>query len=286
MSNVLRRNLFREILHGTIAKVIAAVLAILGTAATIRELVLPESTQAKLNFFRIWSLDWPWWLWMLVLLTAALTVLFEGAYRAIRKLEEELLAVTTAAASPDVRLEGTFPGTFLLHAHGHACEIRTGPIIIDQAVLSIERRGEQITRTVYPRTTLQFPIVSDLRNGSKEVELALLYDESRWPEPGTAAAMTEFIRALQLVRRYQAARSVLGRDDVDRDFSALSIAELESIGDRMRQPTQIAFDITYWNSERTRQWRRSELLVYEPERETAFIRHSGSPMSITDGELA
>lgn len=219
-----------------------------------------------------------------MLLTAALIVLFEGAYGVVLRLESELSAAT-AAAAVDVWLEGAFPGAFSLHARGHATEIRTGPIVSEEAVIGVERRGEHVTRTIFPRASLEVRVISDLRDGAKEVELSLYYDQGgghgRWPHDGTAAAMTEFLRAAQLVRRYQAAKAVLGREELDRDISKLANSELDAVGDRMQQPWEIGFDITYWNSDRTQQWKRSELLVYEPRRQMAFVRHNGRPMPIT-----
>jgi hypothetical protein len=52
--------------------------------------LLPEYAQQKLNFYRIWSLDWPWWLWLIVVLLAAVCVIFEASYSAILKRQQEL----------------------------------------------------------------------------------------------------------------------------------------------------------------------------------------------------
>jgi hypothetical protein len=197
---------------------------------------------------------------------------------------------TGAVDTIDVRLEGTFPGTFALHATGHACEVRTGPIVVEAAMLYVGKFGvgEQIVPTWQPRFAIEFPVISDLRDSGKEMELSLFYDEgdrSRWPESGTKAAMTQFLNTAQIVRRYRAAQSVLGRDDFDPQFSNLSIAELESIGSRVQQPFEIEFGITYWNSERTQQWRRSEKFVYEPSTGEAFIRHSGAAVPLVGGGI-
>src|ERR1043165_10175374 len=63
-----RHLLFREIVARPFAKAVAALLALIGAAATLRELLLPEPAQVKLNFHRLWSLAWPWWLWLVVVL--------------------------------------------------------------------------------------------------------------------------------------------------------------------------------------------------------------------------
>jgi hypothetical protein len=78
-----RGRFLREIVARPFAKAVASVMALLGAIATIREIVLPEAAQAKLNFYRLWSLDWPWWLWVILVLFALLVIVFESAYRAI-----------------------------------------------------------------------------------------------------------------------------------------------------------------------------------------------------------
>jgi hypothetical protein len=98
MAKMRRRDLLSEIIRGPASKAVGAVVTLLGLIATVREIALPEPAQAKLNFYRIWSLDWPWWLWTIVLLSAALMILFEGAYRAIRKREQEMAALAAQIA--------------------------------------------------------------------------------------------------------------------------------------------------------------------------------------------
>jgi hypothetical protein len=56
-SHTSRLVLLREIVGRPLSKSLVALLAVLGTAATFRELALPESVQAKLNFYRIWTLS-------------------------------------------------------------------------------------------------------------------------------------------------------------------------------------------------------------------------------------
>lgn len=175
------------------------------------------------------------------------------------------------AGAPDVRLEGAFPGTFALHAYGHACEIRTGPIVIEAAVVATERHGEQIMPVWHPRCTIEFRVVSDLRDGhSVTVEPTLFYDEGYdppipWPDTAPAAVMLEFFHTAKLARR-----------GVWPD--KLSESELDAILERSKQPFHISFDITFWNVEHTQQWKRSEVLVYEPQPDRAFVRHGGVPV--------
>ena len=191
-----------------------------------------------------------------------------------------------AAEALDVRLEGEFPGAFALHAHGDACEIRISPITIDATIIGTDE-GHPL---IYPRQTLEFPIVSGLRDGALPIEPTLLSWEgygrssSTWPKSGTAEAMKQFLHALWLVRRYRAAQSVLGHDDIDFRNNQFNDAELELFAERMRQPYEIAFDITYWNSDRTLNWKRTEQLVFEPPTNTAFVRHAGRPMPIGRSE--
>ena len=108
-----RRDFIREIIARPFFRVTVALLALLGTASTIREIALPEYAQQKLNLYRVWSLDWPWWLWLLVVLSAGIAVLFEAAFAGILKREGELESLRGKLdETPDVRLEGTFPGFF------------------------------------------------------------------------------------------------------------------------------------------------------------------------------
>lgn len=192
----------------------------------------------------------------------------------------------------DVRLEGTFSGTFSLHAHGDACEIRIGPIAIDASRIGTQRDGQVTGLLIYPRQTLEFPIVSGLRDSVLPLEPILLSWEghgrssSTWPKPGTAEAMKQFLHALWLVGRYRAAQSVLGHDDIDFRSNQFDDAELELFTERLQQPSEIAFDITYWNSERTLNWKRTEQLVFEPPTNTAFVRHVGRPVLIGRSEAA
>ena len=131
-------------------------------------------------------------------------------------------------------------------------------------------------RLMNPRCAIEFPVVSDLRSGDKEVELSLFYgegrDRGRWPDPGTDEAVAEFMRAARLARR---------GPDGEPDVRALSSSEIDAYLERMQQPYEFSFEITFWNSEHTQQWRRTELFVYEPPTNTAFIRHSGRPVLIT-----
>lgn len=186
----------------------------------------------------------------------------------------------------DVRLEGTFPGTFALHASGHACEIRISPIAIEATRIGTDE-GRPL---IYPRQTLEFQIVSGLRDSVLPLEPTLLSWEghgrssSTWPRPGTAEAMKQFLHALWLVRRYRAAQSVLGHDDIDFRSNQFNDAELELFTERLQQPSEIAFDISYWNSERTLNWKRTEQLVFEPQTNTAFVRHVGKPVLIGRSE--
>ena len=85
-----RHLLFREIVARPFARAVAALLALIGVAATLREVLLPEPAQVKLNFHRLWSLAWPWWLWLVVVLVALVVVILEGAVAAIRKREAEI----------------------------------------------------------------------------------------------------------------------------------------------------------------------------------------------------
>lgn len=274
-AGVRRMDLLGAIVTGPVSRVGGAVLSILGVIATVREIALPEATQAKLNFYRIWSLDWPWWLWVIVVLSVALVILFEGAYRIVRKLRDRI-AVLEKPEAPDVRLEGTFPGTFVLHAYGHACEIRTGPIILEKSLIGTHKDGDQTYATWYPRATIEFPFVSDLHDDAKDVEPSLFYDEgysrnnSRWPDTEVGAAMTEFIRAATLVRRGPVV-----------DFNTLSETEIETIIEHREQPFHFSFDITFWNGDHTQQWRRDEALVYEPKTGVAFVRHGAGPSAVT-----
>jgi hypothetical protein len=278
---------FKAAFWGTALVVILPVYGFVGLALLVRdELIQPkDAAQWKLPYL---ASRLPVLAWFAIAFVVTLAVVFEGAFRvyragitqrdsAIRNLQDRIAALET----PDVRLEGTFPGTFALHARGHACEIRTGPIMIEAEIIGTETQGEQTMPVLYPRQTIEFPIVSDLRDGDKPVEPSLFsweYDRTSWPEPGATTAMTQFLHAVQLVHRYRAAKSALGREDVELDSSKLSVAELEAIAERRHQPFELPFEVTYWNSDRTKQWKRSELLVYEPQTNTAFVRHVGGPV--------
>lgn len=159
--------------------------------------------------------------------------------------------------------------TFMLQAVGDACEIRIGPIAIEATRIGTDD-GHPL---IYPRQTIEFQPapVPGLRDGSMTVVPLLLSWESygraasRWP--GDAGdSMKRFIHAIWLVRRYRAAQSVLGRDDIDFRGSEFKDAELDVSTERLRQPFEIRFDFTYWNSEHTQQWRRTETFVYASDR--------------------
>jgi hypothetical protein len=223
-----------------------------------------------------YTLTLPRWVGLALGLAALMVAQFL-AFRQMRKERDDARAFLAATNTPpDVWLEGTFPGVFTLHAHGHACEIRTGPLVIESAVIIRTHPNGEEERSLTQRCTVEFPVVSDLRDGDKVIEPSLSYSDPRvahsrsdWPESGPAAAMKEFFRAAALVRN---------RENVQPDFSALSVEEIDALVERRRQPYHFNFDITFWNADRTQQWTRHEVLVYEPERDAAFVRHNASPV--------
>lgn len=100
MADRFRRVRFvHEIASRPLFKAVVIVLAVLGTASTVRELLFQEQLQAKLNFYKLWSLSWPWYVWVIVVLTAVLIVVFQGAFAAVVKRQKMLEDLT---ASNDV----------------------------------------------------------------------------------------------------------------------------------------------------------------------------------------
>lgn len=285
-----RSRFIRDAFLRPVLAVVAIPYTVWGLLAFVRdEIVQPRNAALWKPVF--WISKLPWYVWTITTLVVALIVLSEGAYRALRVREMELSVLKEVTEAPDVRLEGTFPGGFALHARGHACEIRTGPIVCEAARIGTHRDGERTGPLGTPRCAIEFPVVSDLRDGSKEVEPALFYHQSPygrggWPEKGPTAAMNQFFHEIWVRTRYRVWCSVLGHEDIDFDASKLASAELDVIAAQMQQPVSLAFDITYWDGEHTQMWRRSELFVYEPQTRTAFIRHGDVPMRAIPAETA
>jgi hypothetical protein len=186
------------------------------------------------------------------------------------------IAVTrqiVTADPPDVTLAGTFPGKFSLHARGHACEIRTGPIVLASSIVGTVKDGDVTRNERMPRYTLEFPVVSDLHDGETEVVPALFcgegYSRGAWPEKeSNRTGMAEFLRMAEYLRRVE-----IGEPDTKTSTDA----QITDFAERIRRPLTIGFDITFWNSDHSIQWKRSELLVYEPLNGAAFVRHAGTP---------
>jgi hypothetical protein len=181
------------------------------------------------------------------------------------------------ADAPDVTLEGTFPAPFMLHARGQACEIRTGPIVQESGVLGVDQVGDQTFQSVSERHTIEFPVVSALRDGDREITPTLFcgedYRRSAWPEKESKrSGMDEFFRVAERLRRV-----AIGEPDT----STCTPAGLDDFAERIRRELTFTFDITFWNHERTQQWKRSELLVFEPTTRRAFVRHSGAQVLVS-----
>src|SRR4051794_40226475 len=84
-----RFSLVREIAAGPLVKAVAALIAVLGTVTTIRELAFSEKRQQQFNFYRLWA-SWPWYFWVIVVLLFVVAVVFEGAFAAVQKREKLL----------------------------------------------------------------------------------------------------------------------------------------------------------------------------------------------------
>lgn len=198
----------------------------------------------------------------------------------VRSIAERITALAnqlpmSQAHAPDVTMQGRYPSHhFTLHARGHACEIRTGPIIIESAIVGTMKDGERTMQEVSQRYEIEFPVVGDLRDGDKEVVEASLfcgegYNRSAWPErESKRTGMAEFFRWAEYVRRVK-----IGEPDVN----TCTDAEMNDFAERIRSPLAFSFEITFWNAEHTQQWKRVEVLIYEPPAGTAFVRHGGVP---------
>jgi len=181
----------------------------------------------------------------------------------------------SGAPAPDVTLtlEGAFPGAFSLHARGHACEIRIGPIVQDSAFIGTMTEGDRTMRVVMPRYVIEFPVVSALRDDDMVVEPSLFVVSpsdnirSGWPIGGAETAMKEFFSNAETLRRTE-----IGEPD----SNTRSVEEMNEFGRLIRQPIEFRFDVTFWNDTHTDQWKRTEVLVYEPQTRRAFVRPEGS----------
>lgn len=192
-----------------------------------------------------------------------------------------------ATAKPlDVRLEGTYPGLFVVHADGHACEIRVGPIVLESSVYGTFKYGDEVMREASPRYLIEFPVVSGLRDGDREVAPELFFENptdphhsrSRWSAvPNAQPPMAEFFRMAMFLRSREHARP---------DRGLIGDAEVDAVAQRSREPHHFNVVITFWNPERTQQWARHEVLVYEPRTGTAFVRHSGTPVPLPSASSA
>jgi hypothetical protein len=69
---------------------VSGVFVLLGIAATVREFAFEPAEQGEWTFYRVWTLDWPWWLWAIALLAALLVILSGGAYSAVQRREKQL----------------------------------------------------------------------------------------------------------------------------------------------------------------------------------------------------
>jgi hypothetical protein len=178
------------------------------------------------------------------------------------------------ATTPDVAMTVTFPGMLFLCASGRACEIRIGPIILESAVTGTHTDNGRTMREVSEHYAIEFPVVGDIGVGEKTLVIPTLfcgkgYSRSTWPEKESGqTGMAEFFRMAAYVRHV-----TIGEPDVN----TCTDAEVDDFAKRIREELTFSFDITFWNSERTQQWKRSEQLVYEPMTGAAFVRHARRP---------
>ncbi|HEV8435850.1 MAG TPA: hypothetical protein VGR95_20745 [Thermoanaerobaculia bacterium] len=174
----------------------------------------------------------------------------------------------------DVTLEGTYPNAFTLRARGNVREIRTGPLVIESAVVGTKKDGEWTIREVSPRYTIEFPVVGSIRDGEEPVVQASLlcgegYSRGAWPEKESGrTGLAEFFRWAERLRRVK-----IGEPDVN----TCTEAEMDDFARQIRQELTFCFDISFWNYEHTDPWKRSEVLVYEPETGRAYARPVGKP---------
>jgi type IV secretory pathway TrbD component len=178
-------------------------------------------------------------------------------------------------SAPDVTLEGTYPGAFVLHARGHACEIRTGPIVSKSIILKSLppiQIGEFVSNVRSQRFEIGFPVVSALHDGDEEVIPFVFAGNgpirSRMPNGGAEDGMTMFFRNAKAIHL-----SEIGSPDP----SKATEAEWSTFYERSRQPITFEFDITFWNIEHTHPWTRHQRLVFEPLSDTVFVHPVGLP---------
>lgn len=190
-------------------------------------------------------------------------------------------AVLSGLTTPNVWLEGPVGNIFTIRVRGHASEIRTGPIVTESAIARVRRRDGETIQEWSPRHTLEFPLVGDLCDGEREIAPILLcgegYSQSTWPEklPGTRSGLAQFFQNAESLRRIE-----IGEPDEN-----TTDAEKNDFAERIRRPLSFRFEITFWNEQR-QQWKRSELLVYEPTTGAAFVRHSGAVPLLVSGGVA
>jgi hypothetical protein len=95
-----RRTLIREIVSRRIAKWALAVVTVLSVAQIVREFALPRIDQEKFNFHNVSKLQWPWYVWAIIVLIVVVVTIFEGALAAVRERESKL----RKAVTPDAML--------------------------------------------------------------------------------------------------------------------------------------------------------------------------------------
>jgi hypothetical protein len=147
------------------------------------------------------------------------------------------------AAMPDVTLEFSSPGPFTLRNFGATvCEVQ----------IECDSLNES---EIYD---VGFPIVADLHNAPIVVTPEI--------DPSSLYSNKDIMSVLRAIAR-QRARLVQGNNSNSLETARI-VSEME--------PIHFQLWVTYSDRRKARQWQASEVLVYDPRKEKAYIKHGGT----------
>ena len=275
----------------------------LGLLSTVRELMLPEATQQKLNLHNLLTLSWPWYVWVLAILAVLLFVVFEGAYAAVSRREQALadglaainserqshertvidlrdeLASLKSADEPDILLDYNRVDGFKLdnpEASAAARDIRIETLTTGEYISGQFTYAGETNPIITPAMLAEFLPVGYLDKGTSTNVTAACREAGPRNRPATFA---DFLDVALKKRRFEDEQNWTQKPIDSRDGEAPLVVLDRQLGaahaktNYLLRPLEIVIKVSYRNWAGTRQWQRIETLHYEPDSLRAYVGH-------------
>jgi hypothetical protein len=193
------------------------------------------------------------------------------------QIESLTARISSLEGQPDVTLQvssiadfngkATGQWRFQLHSHRNpAIEVRIEPFSVYKEQSSTKEVNGQTITTETPRMELMFPAVTDIgADDSVDVQPVWNLHAFGLTQEIENRLGYSFEKAIEKRNELLIARAV---DEMDG-----GPVVVEPTLALAREPLRIQSRVTYWNSSKTRKWRRPETLVYDSYLKTFSIEH-------------